>query len=158
MDNELFFKALSIIGPFVSGFVTYRLTQRSKRTEYLYQYRIPAFIEVFKVVATIKRYAEGQVAMALGNEFAPVFDEPGSPLSLRISLFESRETNDIFLTSKSREALDELNTTLDILSSAYLNQKNADGTDSYDIDYRPLLELVSNTQRIMYDEINLPKN
>jgi hypothetical protein len=50
MDNETLFKILAIVSPFISGAITYLLTQRAKKSEYLYQNRIPAFKEVLPIL------------------------------------------------------------------------------------------------------------
>lgn len=155
-ENDLIFKILAVVSPVVSGALTYFLSQRSKKVEYLYQHRIPAFKEVFKSLVTIKNFAIGEVALQRGSEFSPFFDELGSPLELRTILAKSRQENDIFLTKKSRESLNEVDASLGIFCNAVVGQKNTDGSDEYDIDYQPLLDLVNKAQEIMYNDMDLP--
>lgn len=155
--SDLFFKILAVVSPVLSsiatGCVTYFLTDRSKKTEYLYQHRIAAFKLVYKVVTDIKRFAIGRMALEFGAETTPFFDEPGSPLGLREDLAKVREENDIFLTEKSRQQLDSIDSSLAAFASAVLSN----GGTSNGIDYSPLEEKAGRAQKVLYEEIGLPK-
>jgi hypothetical protein len=160
-NTDLFFQVFAVISPVISsiatGYITYSLTNRSKKTEYLYQHRISAFKAIFKVVTAIRRFALGQIALELGAETSPYFDEPGSPLSLSDDLARIREENEIFLTERSREALDRLNNSLGGFASIVLAQAGIAPAERDSVDYSPLEKLAKDSQAILYEEIDLPK-
>jgi hypothetical protein len=160
MDNDTLFKILAIVSPFISGVITYLLTQRSKKSEYLYQNRIPAFKEILPVLIKIKKYAIGKIALYTGSEFSPYHDEEGSSLMLRTELANIGDANEVFLTDKSKGLIADVDSQLGLFCNAELSFPNikieSENPDLEMIDYRPLLDVIEKCIRGLYSEVGLP--
>ena len=158
MDNDIIFKILAIVSPFVSGVITYILTQRVKKSEYLYQNRIPAFKEILLTLIKIKKYAIGKIALSKGAEFSPYYDEEGSSLMLRTELANVGDTNEVFLTDKSKSLIANVDSQLGIFCNAELSasgRSSSEDDDMYNINYDSLLDVVENCIRGLYSEVGL---
>ncbi|WP_303312187.1 hypothetical protein [Hymenobacter sp. BT730] len=107
-----FFKIFLTIAPFISAglasFLTYSFGTKAKRKEYLYQNRVESFRQIAIKVSELKKYCFGKIALIQGNEFSPFFDLEGSGLMHRSAIADTVDFNQIFLTKKSRQYLDEL--------------------------------------------------
>ena len=160
MDNDTLFKVLAVVSPFISGGVTYLLTQRAKKSEYLYQNRIPAFKEVLPVLIKIKKYAMGKIALNRGAEFSPYFDEEGSALMLRTELANISDANEVFLTKKSKHLISNIDGQLGIFCNAELSFPNIinqpENPDEEIIDYTPLFDVTEKCIAGLYKEVGLP--
>lgn len=160
MDSETFFKIAAIVSPFLSGYVTYMLTNRSKKSELLYQNRMPAFKEVVAVLVKIRRYAEGKIALERGAEFSPYFDEAGSALSLRTELANASAVNEIFLTDKSKRLIQDVDSQIGIFCNAeiWIAGRLIDEEVPRIADYTPLHNVVERSLKGLYKEMNLPNS
>jgi hypothetical protein len=160
MDNDTLFKVLAVVSPFVSGYVTYWLTNRSKKSELLYQHRMPAFKEVVGVLVKIRQYAEGKIALERGAEFSPYFDEAGSALSLRTDLANASAVNEIFLTDKSKRLIQEVDSQLGVFYNAeiWITGRPIEEAEPRIADYLPLHNVVERCLKGLYKEMDLPKN
>jgi hypothetical protein len=160
MDNDTLFKVLAVVSPFISGYVTYWLTNRSKKSELLYQHRMPAFKEVVAVLVKIRQYAEGKIALERGAEFSPYFDEAGSALSLRTELANASAVNEIFLTDKSKRLIQDVDSQIGIFCNAeiWITSRPIEETESRTADYTPLHNVVERSLKGLYKEMNLPDN
>lgn len=157
MNNEALFKILAIVSPFISGAITYILTQRAKKSEYLYQNRIPAFKEVLPILIKIKKYAIGKIALSRGAEFSPYYDEDGSSLMLRTELANIGDNNEVFLTDKSKKLIADVDSQIGIFCNAELSYHGNKANDpTWDIDYTPLLDVVDKCISGLYKEVGLP--
>jgi hypothetical protein len=164
MDNDTLFKILAVVSPFVSGGFTYILTQRSKKSEYLYQNRIPAFKEMLPVLVKIKKYTMGRMALANGAEYSPYFGTEGSALILRTELANIKESNSIFLTKRSNKFISELDSSLGNFCNAETSAWGSPEGYTRDEfiavmpDYSPLLDIVEKCLIGLYEEVGLSKD
>jgi hypothetical protein len=158
MDNDTLFKVLAVVSPFASGFITYLLTLKSKRKEYQYQNRLPAFKEVQTVLVKIRKECMGKIAFAKGTEFAPYFSNDGSPSDLRTNLADVRQLNEVFFSSKSKALLDDVDNHLGLMCNAELYRFAAptrEESDKRTPDYEPLLDSVETCLAGMYKEVGI---
>ena len=160
MTNETLFKILAVVSPFAASGITYLLTLRSKKNEYLYQNRLPAFKEVANVLINIRKYCVGKMADASGAEFSPYYNENGSGLMFRTELADVRQLNEIFLTDRSKALLDKVDTQLNLLCHAELSFFGAvtreEGLTDIGNGYSVLLEVVEGCLKSLYKEVGLP--
>jgi len=160
MTNETLFKILAVVSPFAASGITYLLTLRSKKNEYLYQNRLPAFKEIASVLIRIRKYCAGKIADEMGAEFAPRFDENGSGLMFVSELADARQLNEIFLTDKSKSLLDAVDTQLNLLCHAEMSFFSAstreEGITYIGNAYSLLFEVVEGCLKGLYKEVGLP--
>lgn len=160
MTNETLFKILAVVSPFAASGITYLLTLRSKKNEYLYQNRLPAFKEVASVLIKIRRYCVGKMAEERGAEFSPYYDENGSGLMFVTELADVRQLNEIFLTDKSKALLDTVDIQLNLLCHAEMSFFGAatreEGLMYIGNAYSLLLEVVEGGLKGLYKEVGLP--
>ncbi|MDO7849586.1 hypothetical protein Q5H92_24705 [Hymenobacter sp. M29] len=163
MTNETLFKILAVVSPFAASGITYFLALRSKKNEYLYQNRLPAFKEVAAVFAKIRKYCIGRMAIEVGAEFSPFYGEDGSALELREQLAEVRQLNEVFLTDKSKSVLESVDERLAMLchielqaaSIVQLPEPSEYASDTL-TGWSDLLNVVEDALKVLYKEIGLP--
>ena len=162
MKEDFLFKLLALISPFVSGFITYALTKRSKRDEYLMQNRLPAFKDIAAVLVKIKKYCIGQIAAEEGAEFSPYFGNEElatSALILRTELADARFLNEVFLTSKSTELLNQVAEQLSMLCNLELAMAGSptreDAASLVGNGYTTMLDVVETTLAGVYKQVGL---
>jgi len=109
MDNTELFKWLAVLSPIVSGIivgiVTNALVNRSKRIELLYQHKIPAFQEIYKILTDYKFELESNVYDSEFLESNP--DAKGSVETVSL-LNNASVRNSIYLNKKSRQSIMDL--------------------------------------------------
>ena len=163
MKEDLLFKILAVVSPFVSGFFTYLLTKRSKRDEYLFQNRLPAFKDIAAVLIKIKKYCIDQIAEERGAEFSPYYGNEElvtSALMLRTELADARQLNEVFLKSSSRELLNTVDRQLSMLCNLELymagSKTREDAASLVGDGYTVMLEVVETSLEGMYKQVGLP--
>ncbi len=152
---ETLFKVLAFISPLVSAllasFLTYQFGIRAKKKDYLYQNRIPTYKEVFAKLFRLKKYCLGKISQNQGNEFSPYFETEGSALEIRTDIANVIDENEMFLTVKSKQQLNNLVGTLSLLCNAevaMLNEEEStlDSINIYDLTLKGVEECIKGLQ------------
>ncbi len=164
MDDILKYVWPVVAGLFAS-FVTYLFTMRSKKYDILLRERIPAFKSIQQRIVSLKRYCHAQLAEYQANEFAPRFgdlpeDARKNALGHRTLVANVVEQNLIFLSSGSRNTLQELDAQLSLLCNLeLLLAGNPDETikSSAPNAYEATLNRIEECLDSLYSELKLPK-
>ncbi|WP_139255090.1 hypothetical protein [Hymenobacter psychrophilus] len=157
-----FFSSFVIISPFISAALasslTYIFGTRAKRKELLYQNRIESFKQIAIRVSELKKYCIGQLAVYQGNEFSPFYELEGSGLTHRGAIANITEYNQIFLTSKSKKALENLINNISMICNAELyiaSQSFDDIPVDHNSIYEYTLKQADLCLSIIYNELGL---
>lgn len=153
-----YFQIASIVSPFIAAILasllSYSFTTKTKRKEFLYQNRVDSFKSIAAKITSFKKYCLGRIASLKGNEFSPYYDEEGSGLTFRREISTDSELNQLFLTKKSRSAIDSLLNNMGPLCNAELH--NAPPNEySYGNVYELSLKECENCLEILYKELDL---
>ncbi|TPD71091.1 hypothetical protein [Flavobacterium microcysteis] len=155
MDNSELFKWLAIASPIFSGvivgIVSHTLSNRSKRIELLYQHKIPAFQEIYKILTDYKFELESNV---YDSEFLE--SNPDSKGSLEtVSLLNNAYIrNSIYLNKKSRQAIMDLVGKIHFMCSFQLTALQ----ENFKIQKPPYVEMtieVNKVIEILYKDLNI---
>ena len=153
-----YFQIASILSPFIAAILvsllSYSFTTRTKRKEFLYQNRLEAFKLIAAKITSFKKYCIGKIALHSGHEFSPYYDEEGSGLTFRTEIANEAELNQLFLTRKSRNAIDSLLGNMSLVCNAELHapsSADADYGNVYDISLRECEKCLE----VLYKELNL---
>jgi hypothetical protein len=156
------FKFFVIISPFISAglasFLTYFFGTRTKRKELLYQNRIESFKQIAVRISDLKKYCIGQLAIFRESEFSPFYELEGSGLIHREKIADVVEYNQLFLTTKSRIALEDLDGQISMICNAELNISNRTDEDEltdYSSVYEYTLKQANSCLDILYKELDL---
>ncbi|TRW22399.1 hypothetical protein FMM05_18015 [Flavobacterium zepuense] len=160
-NNDSTFKILAILSPFLSGiiigFITNKLSNKSKKMELLYQSKIPAFKEIHKALIMYRTYLNSIIAENEGNEFYPQSEQTNNSLGHRGIILEAFELNGIYLNKSSKKAIEDLIGNMSILCNIELWQ--AGGTDSTEINtvaaYEESVSEVDKVIELLYKDLNL---
>ena len=111
MENAELFKWLAIFSPVVTGvtvgFLTHKLSNRSKRKEIQYQNKLRAFNELSKILIDYKLEL---ASIIYNNPFLERSSEAKGSVETLSLLNNASIRNRIYLNNKSREAVMDLTT------------------------------------------------
>lgn len=150
MKTTELFKWLAIFSPIVSGiiigFITHKLSNRSKRIEILYQNKIRAFNELHKILINYRFELEPNI---YNNPFLErSFDAKGSVETLNL-LNNALVSNSIYLNQESRKAVMDLVTKINFFCD--FQKQDFENINAY-IDMAVEVNKVIN---ILYKDLNL---
>ncbi|MBY8963523.1 hypothetical protein KJK34_12235 [Flavobacterium sp. D11R37] len=159
MENSELFKYLALFSPLVSGIVVglimNKLSNRSKRLEYFYQHKIPAFKELHQILIRYKIHLDKVISEGYNIDNYPHTGKVESTDSLEtaVLLKESLDTNRVYLNKKSRDSLTKL---IDELYDIY----NIESLMSFDEDtsnpaFKEMSNKIENITEILYKDLNL---
>jgi len=155
MDNAELFKWLAIISPIVSGvivgIVTNALANRSKRIEMLYQHKVPAFQEIYKILTDYKFDLESNV---YSSDFLESnIDAKGSVETVSL-LNNAYIRNSIYFNKKSRQAIMDLVGKIHNMCS-YQMIALQEEFDSRNLPYVQMTIDVNKVIDILYKDLNI---
>ncbi|MDJ1472856.1 hypothetical protein [Xanthocytophaga flava] len=163
MEYDLLFKIFLFISPFISAFLasylTYRFGIRSKKIDYLYQSRIPAYKEISTKLVEAKRYCLGKISEHSSNEFSPYYDLAGSGLQFRIDIAHVVDANEMFLTDKSKAQLANLDEKFSLLTNAEASMfglEDSEEKQSFYSIYPFILAEIELCLNELYSELGFP--
>jgi len=150
MNNLEIFKWLAIISPIISGiivgFVTHKLSNRSKRIEILYQNKIRAFNELHKILIDYRFELEPKI---YNNPFLERSSDAKGTVETLSLLNNTLVRNSIYLNKESRNAVMDLVTKLNF----YCNFSEQDFEN-----INPYIEMAVEVNKvidILYKNLNL---
>lgn len=153
MNNLEIFKWLAIFSPIISGiivgFVSHKLSNRSKRIEILYQNKIRAFNELHKILIDYRFELESKIYK---NPFLERSSDAKGSIETLSLLNNTLVRNSIYLNKESRKAVMDLVTKINFFCD-FQNQENQDFEN-----INPYIDMAVEVNKvidILYKDLNL---
>jgi len=161
IDQFDFLYIFTLLSPFIAAFIaarlTYFFTLKSKKFDILYANKIPAFKNINDELIKYKIFCLGRVAFLEGNELSPYWSEYIGVFEFRKSITKVYEENLIFVSKKSRKAIENLINNQSLLCNIEIQLVDNELDDSIDLktSYFNAYVEVDELIQILYEELNL---
>lgn len=160
METTEIFKWLALISPIVSGILagllTHTLANRSKRLEFLYQHKIPAFKEMQKAILHFNRHISNYLIEQHGIDSVPEQVENLSTLQHTHAISDIFRVNQIYFNKKSRMAITKLINSMFFVSGLELQRTlNIPLAQNLEESYMDISRMLDDTVNILYKDLNL---
>jgi hypothetical protein len=163
--EEIFNFLSPFIAAFLASWITYRLTLKSKKIDYLLKYRIESFKNLSNKISQIKKQYLYNISELTTDDIGihkSILEnnKSKSTMILLTELISIHEESQIFLTKKARSTLNDFIKKTSTICGMELSMSNEanqeDFKESYVNRYNQAIKEIESCLEVLYKELKIP--